>query len=354
MVDSEFKRLKERDSAEALKKLQRAASFSVAVGKGSHYRTRVFDSLHLVTDGSTMRDCMNEKTGAELCGSLFCDRCRERRQSSIFSTFKDYTEKQFGGDEDAARDRLRFVSVLHSLVAVEDLDTMAAAFASIEEVKTAVSEMKSILALVKKKAKRKHNADIWLRGGVHIELIDFDLFLLADAFGKGTVKTDTINSFIHRYSAEKKFSTQNGKFFLVHFHALADKKDLSDKDFRRLFEERWSLTKKQVHIQRTWKTIKFKNNEAIQSLDDGLLGMARYCFNGSNGRLTFAQNWGAGSIVFRTGESVDAKGHVVGFAEEVMGRDADERLSIGDVALLVEAHNQVNGDSHKGLLIAIY
>lgn len=354
MVGEDFKRLKENDSAETLKKLQRAAAFSVSVEKGSHYRTRVFDCLHLVTDGDIMRECMNEVVGAELCGSIFCDRCRERRQNSIFSTFKDYTVKEFGDDEDAARERLRFVSVLHSLVAIEDLQTMGAAYASIETVKTAVSDMKSILALVKKKAQRKHNADIWLRGGVHIELIDFNMFLLAETFGKGTVKTDTINSFIRKYAAESKFSTQNGKFFLVHFHALADKKDLSDLEFKRLFKERWSLTEKQVHIQRTWTMIKSRFGETVQSLNDGLLGMARYCFNGSNGRLTYAQNWGAGSVVFKTGESVDAKGHIVGFAEEVMGRDADERLSVGDIALLVEVHNQVSGDSHKGLLVAIY
>jgi hypothetical protein len=180
------------------------------------------------------------------------------------------------------------------------------------------------------------------------------MFLLAEAFGKGTVKTDTINSFIRKYAAESRFSTQSGKFFLVHFHALADKKDLSDWEFKRLFKERWSLTEKQVHIQRTWTMVKSRFGETVQSLNDGLLGMARYCFNGSNGRLTYAQNWGAGSVVFKTGESVDAKGHIVGFAEEVMGRDADERLSVGDVALLVEVHNQVSGDSHKGLLVAIY
>ena len=51
---------------------------------------------------------------------------------------------------------------------------------------------------------------------------------------------------------------------------------------------------------------------------------------------------------------MDAKGHIVGFAEEVMDRNTDEKLSVGDVALLVEAHNQVNGDSHKGLLVSIY
>jgi hypothetical protein len=70
--------------------------------------------------------------------------------------------------------------------------------------------------------------------------------------------------------------------------------------------------------------------------------------------LSFAQNWGAGSIVFKTGETVDAKGLVVGFADEVMTRSADEKLTAGDIALLIETHNRVNGESHKGLLVAIY
>lgn len=354
MADDDFQRLKEKSSAATLRALQRAVAFEQAVVKDSHYRTRVFDSLHLITDGNIMRDCMNEEQGAELCGSIFCDRCRERKQRSVFSTFLKYKNEEFGGNDDEARKRLRYVSVLHSIVSVEDYSTIDGAYGSIDEVIDAVAEMKRVLTLIKKKAQRNHGVDIWLRGGVHIELVDFDLFLLAEAFGKGTVKTDTINAFISKYAGNNGLSTQNGKYFLVHFHALADTKGLADEDFRELFTERWGLTKKQVHIQRTWKKIRFKGEEVEQSLDDGLLAMARYCFNGSNARLSFAQNWGAGSIVFKTGETVDAKGLVVGFAEEVMTRSADERLTAGDIALLIETHNRVNGDSHKGLLVSIY
>ena len=354
MADDDFQRLKEKSSAATLRALQRAVAFEQAVAKDSHYRTRVFDSLHLITDGNIMRDCMNEEKGAELCGSIFCDRCRERKKRSVFSTFLKYKNEEFGGNDDEARKRLRFVSVLHSIVSVEDYSTIDGAYGSIDEVIDAVAEMKSVLTLIKKKAQRKHGVDIWLRGGVHIELVDFDLFLLADAFGKGTVKTDTINAFISKYAENTGLSTQSGKYFLVHFHALADTKGLADEDFRELFTERWGLTKKQVHIQRTWKKIRFKKEEVDQSLDDGLLAMARYCFNGSNARLSFAQNWGSGSIVLKSGEMVDAKGLVVGFAEEMMTRSADERLSAGDIALLIETHNRVNGDSHKGLLVSIY
>ena len=100
--------------------------------------------------------------------------------------------------------------------------------------------------------------------------------------------------------------------------------------------------------------MKSKAGEKAQTLDDGLIGMSRYCFNMSNARLVYARNWGAGKIVLETGEEVSAEGHIAGFATEVMSRGADERLSVGDLRLLVQTHNAVNGVSHKGLVVSIY
>jgi hypothetical protein len=167
--------------------------------------------------------------------------------------------------------------------------------------------------------------------------------------GKETTKENTMKGFVDRLS-----TNAGRKYFVVHFHALADTGGMSDKMFKELFTNRWAATAKQVHIQRTWSKIVFKNSEKEQTLDEGLLGMARYCFNMSNGRLQFSSNWGAGSIVFKNGEVLDARESVVGFAEEVMDRGVDVRLTLGDIRLLVEAHQAVNGSSHKGLVVGIY
>lgn len=350
---SVFEKLKLESGEASLKALQRVMAFEIPVQKNSHYVSRIFDALHLISDGNIMRDCMSGKGGAELCGSVFCERCRRRRQDSIYETFAAYKNAEFGDDEESARRRLRFVTVLHSVVPVDDYKTIDAAYGAIDEVVDAVSEMKSLLALLKKKAQRKFDSELWLRGGVHIELVDYDLFTMAEAMGIGTVKTETINQFIDAYTSGGSRGARWGKCFVVHFHALADIKNLSDREFRGLFDERWGLVRRQVHIQRTWRKIRSSRGETEQSLDDGLLAMARYCFNRSNAHLSFAQNWGAGKFVMSNGEEVDPRGHVVGFAEEVCERTGDQALSLGDVALLIEAHNRVGGVGHKGLLVSI-
>lgn len=353
MEERTFERLKNESGEASLKALQRVISFEISVLKHSHYDTRVFDSLHLVTDGNAMRDCINGVSNSKLCGSVFCERCRERRQNSIYETFLAYKNAEFGNDEEAARSRLRFVSVLHSVISVNDYKSVDAAYGAIDDVVDAVSDMKNVLALLKKKSQRKYDTEIWLRGGVHIELIDYDLFTVAEEMGIGSVKTETINQFIDAYTSGRSRRARCGKYFLVHFHALADLKELSEQQFKGLFDERWGVVKRQVHIQRTWRKIKSRHGEREQSLEDNLLGMARYCFNGSNARLSFAQNWGAGTFVMSTGEEIDPRGHVVGFAEEVLERTGDKALSLGDLALLIETHNRVGGAGHKGLLVSI-
>jgi hypothetical protein len=329
-----------------LMRLKKRIDFETEVKKNSIYRDRITDAMVDTATGALMVAC-ESGIGAS-CGSVFCDSCRHKKQMNMYQSYKRFVEREFGVDEDKARERLRFVSVLHSLVEVRH-DTEADEARCLSQVVASVEEMKGKISNLARTAKRHGWEGLWLRGGVHIELVDYELFRFAASLGRETTKENTMKGFVDRLSG-----SGGGKYFVVHFHALADKGGLSDKMFKELFTDRWSMTTKQVHIQRTWSKIVFKGTEREQTLDNGLLGMARYCFNMSNGRLQFSSNWGVGSIVFKTGEKVDARKGVVGFAEEVMDRGIDDRLTVGDIRLLVEAHQAVNGASHKGLVVGIY
>ncbi len=105
----------------------------------SLYRSRIFDALKDTQDGLVMKNCL-EKSGPA-CGSVFCDKCRKKKQQNLLGSYRDYVRETFGDDDDVARERLRWVSVLHSVVSVkhetadEERDTIA-------EVERAVADMK--------------------------------------------------------------------------------------------------------------------------------------------------------------------------------------------------------------------
>lgn len=344
-MTTRFQKLK-KNAKEELHRLQQRIAFEKEPEKGSRYRERIREALDGTADGREMSNCLANK--GRSCGSVFCAKCRAKKQENMISSYRSHVADSFNNDERRARDRLRFVTVLHSVVAANH-GSQQEEQNSIDKVVEAVAEMKLNLQNIARTARRKYDADIWLRGGVHIELIDYELFSLAEKLGKVTTKEDTIRSLVGRFANDP-----NNKYFIVHFHALVDKCSLKEDEFRELFTDKWSLTNKQVHIQRTWSKVRFSNREEKQTVDDGLVAMARYCFNMSNTRLEYARNWGAGNIVFETGEEVSASGHVEGFAKEVMSRGADKRLSLGDLRFLVQVHNAVNGPSHKGLVVGIY
>lgn len=244
--------------------------------------------------------------------------------------------------------RLRWVSVLHSVVPVryetrlDESDTLA-------QVIAAAIEMRNRLRQVDRTASRRWGKNLWLKGGVHIELVDYQSFSLARLLGKSTAKEKTLEKLVEAGGA-----TKSGKYFLVHFHALVDLNGIADGGFRDLLLSHWGLEARQVRVERLWKKIHFKGRQQAHSIDDALKGMARYCFNMSNARLEYSANWGAGSIVFEGGEEVSAAGHIEAFATEVMDRELCKPLSYGDIKLLVRAHDIINGSSHRGLAIAIY
>jgi hypothetical protein len=337
-MDSDFKNKMNKTSRNS----DAFISISIPTKKHSSWQKRLIDSVEGTDDWKRMYECRYEKGAA--CGSVHCDECRENKQKYMFQSYKKYVYEVFN-DEREAREQLRFISILHDVIEVP-IDNEYDEKKIISNICQSVLEMKEDLEKVVKKHNTKGKAGIWLAGGVHLELVDYSLFKIASDLGNKTNKQDTLKELIDRHT-----NNPAGLYFLVHFHALCDRGKLNDAEFRKVFTDRWSQTKRAVHSQRTWEVIKYGKIGKKQTLERSLENTAKYCFNMSNANLTFASNWGTGKIVLKSGEEVDADGHIRGYADAVLDQQIDELLTRGHLRLLVLAHNAVNGTAHRGLVV---
>jgi hypothetical protein len=333
---NDFKKLKQKSAGE----LYRIASFEFGEDRYSRYRDRILKAVRDTAYEAEMVEC---DAGGVSCGSVYCDKCRLSKQNKLFYRYRKHFETVLGGDETVARQRLRWVSVLHSVVAVDEKDEAG----TINQVVSAAEEMKHQVSLI---ARNHKDSGLWLRGAIHLEIVDYAAFRKAVENGKGTVKEKTLTELIDRCS-----NGNSDYYFLVHFHALADKGTIADSTFDGLFKERWSITKRQVDIQNLWDEIRMKSSGATKKMkvDDSLRAFGRYCYSYGNDRLQYAVNWSHGRYITKSGEEITAAG-LLHFAEMDDERQNSRRLSSGHIRMLVSASNAVNGNSHKGLAISIY
>jgi hypothetical protein len=324
------------------------------------YRTRILSSVQNTAFGQSMIECDSGK--GKPCGSVYCEKCRSRKQERLFYRYRKHYEKALAGDEEVARGRLRWVTVLHSVVPVNENNFAK----TISDVVIACEEMKGKLSNLARCETRNHKSGLWLRGGIHLEIVDYRAFSEAAGLGKGTEKQRTLSMLIQRLGAEK-----SDFYILVHFHALADMGSLQEKDFNDLFAKRWSSASRQVDIQQLWDVVRdyqrdsegkvvrdgdgkrVLNSEKKMEIEHSLRAFARYCYDFSNHRLEYAINWSHGRYVTKTGEELSAKG-LLKVAELGGERGYSKRLTPEHIQLLVEVSNAVNGPSHKGLEVRIY
>lgn len=326
--------------------------------KYTKHRTRIKEAMFCEEQGKAMRDCYDNAGPA--CGSIFCDKCLDKRQRNLYDTYRKYYENNLGGNEVLARKRLRWITILHSLVRVK-FDTMDDENKSVSACEDAANEIKHQIRNLSRGKKL-----VWLRGAIHAELIDYSLFEEFVKTGGGTIKEKTLSAFIKKsgmsHSKEGLFSravSGNDKelYFLVHFHALADIGDTEIKDIRKVLTSKWSLTDRQVDISSLWEVVRDKEgNEAKHNIDDALKGMARYCYSRSNPELTFSKNWGSGEKIHIIEKQYDLKMGNRTIAVMVRNRDIDKEttLSVGEVRILVKAHNAISGPNKDGLNVSIY
>ena len=318
------------------------------VRKGTRLNKRIDAALAGTADGVRMIEC-REGTGGE-CGSVWCMKCRGRKQDRMLKTYYKHIEDE-GLSEPEARERLRHVTVLHDVVAVFDEGGIIDFEKTIAEVCEVADDMRNAVKNMKRVWK-KRGKKVWMRGGIHLELVDIDLMLFDKA---GNHKAKVLLDWFDKKKVDGRYYDGSAeKAIVVHFHALVDLHDIDEDDFREALNRRWNDTEQQVHIQRTWTRIGFKDGSKEQSLDDALKGIARYCFTGSNKDLQYQKFWGAGRLVFETDIELDDDGKVIAVARELQVRPTGKRLTASEIRLLVQVHNRVAGEANRGLTIGIY
>lgn len=358
-MDDDFRNRLKKQSDNLLEAVSQADLYSKHFTKYTRQRTRIKEAMVNEEQGKIMLSC---SSGGDACGSIFCDRCLDKRQRNMFASYNNYIDKTFLGDEGIARDRLRWITVLHNVVKVSyssniDEDN------TIKECVDSANNLKKIIGNLS-----RNNRRIWLRGAIHAELIDYSLYEYFTSTGGATEKSITISDFINSSGYKEHNTDYKGSmfdsiagdkelYFLIHFHALADIGDYTDNQFRKKFTDRWNITKRQVDVGRIWDEIDTKDGTIKHKIEDAIKGMSRYCYTRSNARLTFSKNWGAGEKIMSSGIRYNhSKESIVSYAKEIMDRDLDNdlSLSVGELRLLIKVHNAISGSNKDGLNISIY
>ena len=331
------------ESAETLARLRAVAAENSEGNfrKGTHLRKRIGQALAGTADGARMTVCAG---GGAACGSIFCNGCRIRKQNWMLRT---YRARVAGIAEAEARERLRYVTILHEFVDVVDDGGAIEIEKTLELVTAAADDLRNEISKLSRGLKRKGH-EVWLRGGVHIELLDMNwVRLLEDGNRKAKVMLEFIEK---RLENGRGFDVSAELALVVHAHVLVDLGELHEDEWRRALKKRWSDTQHQTHTQRTWTKIAYKHGEETQSLDDALKGMARYCFNGSNAHLQFQKFFGAGAWVTDGDENRKADEAV----QASRRRQKEKMLNAAQIKLLVLAHSAVAGASNRGLTLSVY
>lgn len=345
-------------TSDAFRELKRRSTFTNVAEKNTRYITRIFDAMAGTEQGSMMESC---KAGGARCGSVYCDECRHRKQLSMLYRYKTYYKDKLDNNETLARDRLRWVSVLHNVVEI-NTKTQNDEIETIRNVERSVEMMKAEVAAIGKKYRDR---GIWLRGGVHLEIVDYKAFRQAAEDGIATIKEKTLSSFISRMS-----NTDAEFIFLVHFHGLFDRGDMNDGELAKMFAERWNSALRQVDISTLWDKVnaiqhdsngralkddngKYVRKKESQQLKHAFIAMANYCFSFSNDKLQYARNWSQGQYTMEIDDEFDDNWNITRVATQIGPAAQSKRMSVGHIRLLVEASNAVNGNRHKGLDIRI-
>lgn len=337
--------------------LKRRSSFFTAE-KNTQYKNRIRDAVENTEYGIMMRTCAD---GGTRCGSVYCDECRHRKQRSMLYRYKTYYKEILGSNEELARKRLRWVSVLHNVVEI-NVETESDEQETIQKVDSSVEQMKGYISAI---GKKYADFGLWMRGGVHLEIVDYKAFRTAAELGNATNKEKTLTGFIKRMT-----NSQADFVFLVHFHALVDMGSMNDGQFEKMFTERWNSALRQVDITSLWDEINaiqfdVKTGKALkddygryvrkkekQRIQDAFTAMSNYCFAYSNDKLQYARNWSHGKFITEVEEEL-RKGNIETIATHKDFRIDSKQMSKGHIRLLVSASNKVNDKSHKGLEVRI-
>lgn len=341
---SDFRKKMELASERAFQEMERISSYSYNVARKSRHKKRIASAIEKFDQFDHMKNCIAGTKDA--CGSVFCFDCRKKKQDSIYKHYNDYVEKTFGGSEAKARKRLRYVTILHSLVPINFLN-LYQEDETIEQLVAAREDFRKCLLKLDRSIKEsRFKKEIWLLGSIHMEMLNMEFYRFSALSGKQTTKQKTLGEF------EEKSGWNADYYFLFHSHCLIDGGGLTDNQLNKCLREIWNVTDKQVLMT---SLTEFYDDGKEHTLDEALRNIANYGFNGSNGDLTFKTAWGNSRKIYTRAEKKDAFGKVRHYVTSVKdtGADTDERLTLGQIRLLIKAHNAFTDGGRKGLVVTI-
>jgi len=207
---------------------------NVQIDAHSNINSRVKTALKWSQNWELLKKIEGCRVGG-LCGSLYCKRCRKRAVDNFEARLSEHCHKHFGGNNDLALSRLRYVTVLCELTSI-----------NFPAVKGAVDQSRKNLNAFKRRF-----SDIWLQGTFEFELVSFEL---SNARKKKTLLQMDSNG-------------ENVQV-LVHFHALMDIKEYEEIQVKKWLSKRWKGDYR-VRVQMTF---------ADQSIDEKCYKLASYGF----------------------------------------------------------------------------
>lgn len=349
VLKKEFQAFKESQALMAERlfdEVARMDALSYTLRKHSKHKGRIVRAISVDDCLEEMRQCVEDGVGN--CGSVFCFECRERKQSSLRHQFEEHYQKAFNLNETNARERLRYVTILHELIPV-DTSVLFYEDEAIKAVTRSKDDLKAKIARFRRSVTgywKNEGKDIWVRGTIHIELVDMDLFRFNAASGDNTTKQDTYIEFGDVLGMSGKL------YLLVHTHFILDTGGIDVRQIKKHLASSWSVTKKQVLVQKL-STRYGKGRSIEHKIEDAFRNIANYGYNGSNADLSFATAWGESRQVYSVEERKDSFGKVQVFADALYDRRVDELLTVGQLHLLIRVHNALTDGGGKGLLVSI-
>lgn len=329
-MSAEFQKMKQESQfgfGKVLKEIERYNAYSNRDWGNLRYGGKVKSAITGEDQFSHMAKC---RGGINSCGSIFCPKCQKVKVAGIHREMLDYYEDQFSSNEKLARQKVRYGTVLHELVPV-NYDNLFNEDGVIQHLITSVARLKENLKIVDQLLRRnKPSKEIYLIGTIHLEMLDVDMFRI-EKKGDESDKQRTFRKWFDKVGRNSDF------YFLVHTHFMIDTKGLDKDDLDKAFRSipEWNITNEQVWIQK----FSHKYRGKYQSLATAFAKISNYAYSGSNKRLRFKDAWGDSGEEVKKIEKRDARYRLLVYAEKTGRPNVGEDLTMGQIRLLIRAHN---------------
>jgi len=310
---NDFEKLK-KNSAAQFNKIRWA--MNAEQKKATHSRIDAFVQKSLKSVGrfreaQRLKNCRR----SAYCSSVYCGACRDRMAQKLLKRVRAHLRSEDIGD-DSCRDRLRWVTILHSLETAE-----------IDDIRNATDKARAEYVQLNRKLKGS-----WAQGAFEYELVDMQkVQSRVTGTASGNRKKATLLE-LGGYKAKlynqdlswcwtDKAGNQRTDYVLVHTHFLMDCGTDDWKAIERDMRRRWHKSY-QVRIDTL-------TDYSVRSLEDSLWKMSSYCFKN---RCSHHYEFGSYDIdEFEANENM---------------------FSISELNTIYEIYKSISGSRNNGLLLS--